>query len=116
MGLFSGLNTKSILAGLAAAGTAAYTAQADGVLTGTEVGLVIGALLAGFGLTFLVPYAKYAKAITATFVTLVGALSVAIQNGGGIDGNEWYGLVAIIATAVATFQSPDSTTSDALEE
>lgn len=112
MGLLSGLNTKAILGAFGAAGTAALAAQADGVITGNEVGLVIGALLAGFGLTFLVPFAKYLKAITATAVAVAGSLAVALENGGGIDQNEWYAVIAIVATAVATFSAPNASTSD----
>lgn len=107
MGLFSGMNTKAIIAALGAAATALYTAMSDGVLEGFEVGAVAGAFLAALGLVWVVPFERYAKVITATVVTLAGALVTSLEDG-VISGNEWYALVAIVATAVATFQSPNA--------
>jgi hypothetical protein len=113
MGLFSGMNTKAIIGALGAAGSALVVAQEDGILTGTEIGMVVGAFLAGFGLTWAIPFAyfKAAKAVTATFVALAGSVAVALENDGAISGDEWYVLIGIIATAVAAYSAPNAPSS-----
>lgn len=110
MGLFSGMNTKAILGALGAAGSALMVAQEDGVITGTEVGMVIGALLAGFGLTWAIPfgYFKAAKAVTAAGVALVGAIAVALENDGAISGAEWYALLGVLAAAITAWSAPNA--------
>lgn len=111
MGLLDGGKTKAIFAALAAAGTAFTAASADGVLTGTEVGEIIGAFLVGLAIVFAIPFQNYLKPIAATLTSVAAALVVAIENGGGIDGNEWYAIVGIIFAAIGTYSFPNATRS-----
>lgn len=46
---------KAIVAALAAGASAVGAALEDGVLTGTEVGIIVGAVLVGYGFTWAVP-------------------------------------------------------------
>ncbi|MFJ4631550.1 hypothetical protein [Streptomyces sp. NPDC088847] len=46
---------KAVTAGVVAAGGTVATAAADGVITGGEVWLIVGAFLGGLGLTWAVP-------------------------------------------------------------
>lgn len=111
MGLLDGSKTKAIFAALAAAATAFQVASADGVFTGTEVGEMLGAFLLGLGLVFAVPFANYAKPIAATATAVLAALITGIENGGGIDGNEWYAIIGIIFAAIGTYSFPNATRS-----
>lgn len=53
-----GKYTKAIMAALVAGGTAYLSAQADGVITGEEIGLMVAATLTALGFTWAVPNDK----------------------------------------------------------
>lgn len=106
MALLSGTFSKELFAAIAAATVAYQTGSADGVLDGTDIGVVITAFLVGLGFTAVAPFAKYLKPITATVVTLATFLATAVS--GGIDGNEWYAIVAIVFGALGTFVFPNA--------
>lgn len=53
-----GKYSKAIVGAIVAAGTAYIAASLDGVVTGEEVGIIVGALFTGLGLTWLVPNAQ----------------------------------------------------------
>lgn len=53
-----GRYTKAIIAALVAGGTAYLAAQADGVITGEEIGYIVAATLTALGFTWAVPNSK----------------------------------------------------------
>lgn len=53
-----GKYSKAIVSAVVAAGTVYITASLDGVITGEEVGWMVGALLSGLGLVWAVPNAQ----------------------------------------------------------
>jgi hypothetical protein len=111
-----GLYAKA-LAGAAVAGlTAAITGLADGSLSGYEWTVVAGAVLVALAGIFTadnVKWFKYAKAVTAALIAAVGALGVALLDGGGVSSAELLGLlVALLGSGGLTAVVPNAVESD----
>lgn len=107
---------KAISAAVVAGFTAAIGALADGGISPVEWTVVAGSFLVALGGVFVadnVRWFRYAKAVVAGLVAAVGALGVALTDGGGVSTAELITIaVALLSGLGLVSQVPNAEVSD----
>jgi hypothetical protein len=116
-----GLYAKAVAGSVAAGLTAAVTALTDGVVTGFEWTVIVGAFLVAFGAVWLVPNVpesvrKYGKMIVGGLVAVVASVGAALVDGTGVSQAELLTIaLALLAGLGLVGVTPNAASSDAVD-
>jgi hypothetical protein len=109
---------KAVSGAVVAGFTAAIGALTDGNITGYEWTVIAAAVLVAAGGIYAVPnipdsVRSYAKAITAALIAGLGALGVALTDGGGVSSAELLTIgIALLASGGLVSAVPNARRSD----